>query len=160
MKVMVFEQQLNLPVSEVWTIISTSAGMQRFLAPRVTLDLSVDGLLDVWFFPENPVGMKGAENMRILAIEAPSRLQFTWNQPPFLQSIRQQRTVVECVLIEQNETTLIQLNHTGWGRGCLWKQAQNYFSGAWPVVLKRLAFVCDGHEIDWQQVPKELSFEP
>lgn len=160
MQVLNFEQQLDQPVETVWELISTSQGLMRFFAVHVELDLSVDGLMDVWFFPQNPAGLKGAEGMRVLAIEAPYRLQFTWNQPPFLKNIQNQRTVVELLLKAGDKQSSIILNHSGWGKGAEWEQAQAYFSGAWPMVLKRLAYVCEGHEIDWDCVPENLSFTP
>lgn len=87
--------------------------------------------------------------MRILAFEAPRRLLFTWNQPPFLASIQNQRTVVEWTLIDNGATTTIKLTQMAWGEGGEWPQAKTYFSKAWKVVLNRLAEVCEGKSIDW-----------
>ncbi len=143
------EKTLAKPISKVWSLISTAEGMGQFFAPQVSMDLSIDGLLDVWFFPDNPAGLKGAEGMRILAFEAPRRLLFTWNQPPFLASIQNQRTVVEWTLIDHGATTTIKLTQMAWGQGGKWPQAKAYFSEAWKVVLNRLAEVCEGKSIDW-----------
>ncbi len=149
MDALCLQQVLSKPINEVWDLISSDEGMKQFFAPHVAIDLSVDGLLDVWFFPENPVGLKGAESMRVLAFEAPRRLLFTWNQPPFLSTIKNQRTVVEFSLLDHGETTTIQLTHSGWGKGGEWSQAKAYFSEAWLVVLDRLAKVCQGQKVDW-----------
>lgn len=54
------ENTLAKPISKVWSLISTAEGMGQFFAPQVSMDLSIDGLLDVWFFPDNPAGLKGA----------------------------------------------------------------------------------------------------
>ena len=39
-------------------------------------------------------GMKGADDMRFMALQAPTMLSFDWNAPPHLAQVRQQRTFV------------------------------------------------------------------
>jgi uncharacterized protein YndB with AHSA1/START domain len=109
----------------------------------------------MYFDLSAPAGARGAEGMRILQMEPPRRLAFTWNAPPHLPSIRGQRTVVVVTLDVLSATrTKVTLTHSAWGRGGEWDKAYQYFSHAWTrVVLPRLVQRFASGPIDWTQTP-------
>jgi uncharacterized protein YndB with AHSA1/START domain len=94
--------------------------------------------------------------MRLLAVEPPRRLAFTWNAPPDLPNVRGQRTmvIVEFEPVGEDQTR-VTLRHIGWGSGPEWEQALRYFGSAWSdVVLPRFRYRVQHGPIDWAAPPK------
>jgi uncharacterized protein YndB with AHSA1/START domain len=148
------EITVNGALEEVWDAWTTESGIQSFFAPACHIDLRIDGLYEILFFPEAEPGLRGAEGMHIMAIEPYKMFSFTWNQTPDL-SIRPQRTLVTLKFhrLGDKQTKLIFLQ-TGWGDGPEWDQAYAYFQTAWKVVLYRLQYRFDRGPVDWQNPPR------
>jgi len=148
---------VKAPIAKVWEAWTTSAGIKTFFAPDARIEARVDGPFQVYMNPLAAPGAKGADDMVILALQAPTMLSFTWNAPPHLAEVRKQRTYVTVRLASQGEgETLVTLHHGGWGTGAEWDQAYAYFTKAWPAVLKNLqrSFV-DG-PYDWTAWMEQL----
>ena len=149
-RVLAFEMLLPSPVATVWQMWTTVAGLQSFFAPHCQIELKPDGLLDIHFFPDNAPGLRGAEGMRIMAVQPPTLLSFTWDFPPKLPTIRKQRTLVVVRLSEVDGGTRLNLTQSGWGEGGEWEQGFQYFSEAWgDVVLPRLNHALTVGPVDW-----------
>jgi uncharacterized protein YndB with AHSA1/START domain len=144
------------PVEQVWRAWATEEGVRTFFAPGSRIEPRVDGAYEILFFPEAPPGRRGAEGARLLVLEPPTRIAFTWDAPPHLPRIRGQRTIVYVDLARMDERrTRLRFTHLGWGRGADWDQAYEYFDHAWSaVVLPRLRERFARGPIDWARVPK------
>jgi uncharacterized protein YndB with AHSA1/START domain len=130
---------VKAPIEKVWEAWSTSAGIKTFFAPDAKVEARVDGPFQIYMDPYADPGLKGADDMRILALQPPKMISFTWNAPPSLPEARKQRTYVTVRLAPQGEgETLVTLYHGGWGDGGEWDKAYAYFGKAWPGVLKNL----------------------
>src|SRR5436190_1726654 len=115
---------VRAPIADVWNAWTTKAGIESFFAPEAVIDARPDGAFDLHFDPYAPAGMKGADNMRFLALQKERLVSFTWNAPPHLPDARTQRTVVVLRMEPLNEKeTRVRLNHTGWGDGGEWDKA-------------------------------------
>ena len=80
--------------------------------------------------------MKGADDMRYMALQPPSMLSFDWSAPPSVPEIRRQRTFVVVRIEPTGErTSRVTLHHTGWGTGGEWDRTYAYFDRAWGNVL-------------------------
>jgi hypothetical protein len=112
---------------------------KELFAPDARVEARVDGPFEIYINPLAPPGQKGADDMRILALQDRKMLTFTWNAPPHLPEARAQRTYVTVRFkpISDNET-LVMLHHGGWGDGGQWDQAYAYFDKAWGNVLANL----------------------
>ena len=144
------EALVAAPVAEVWQAWTTNEGLQAFFAPEAFVDPRPDGRFFIHFNPYAAPGQKGADDMRVLAVQAPSMLSFTWNAPPHLPQARGQRTVVIVRLEAEGEgRTRVRLHHVGWGSGGEWDQAFAYFDRAWGRVLENLAKRFTDGPIDW-----------
>jgi uncharacterized protein YndB with AHSA1/START domain len=143
------------PLAEVWSAWTTDAGIATFFAPEGHVDLRVDGTYDVWFFPEAEAGKRGAEGMRILVHEPMRRFSFTWDAPPSIPTIRNQRTVVVLEFAPHGErATRLRFTHSGWGEGEDWDRAYEYFRSAWGTkVLPRLVHRFTAGPLDWNAIP-------
>lgn len=150
-----YEITVNGALEEVWDAWTTERGVQSFFAPACNIDLRIDGLYEILFFPDAEPGFRGAEGTRIMAIEPYKLFSFTWNQTPDL-TIRPQRTLVTLKFrrLGDRQTQLIFLQ-TGWGDGPEWDKAYAYFQTAWrDVVLYRLQHRFDHGPVDWQDPPR------
>jgi uncharacterized protein YndB with AHSA1/START domain len=138
-------------VDEVWKAWTTSEGIKTFFAPDAKVELRVDGPFQVYINPYAEPGLKGADDMRIIGFQEKKMLSFTWNAPPSLPEARKQRSVVIVRFVARGDAlTDVTLHHIGWGEGGEWDKAFDYFSKAWPNVLKNLQKRFDSGPVDWK----------
>lgn len=140
------------PLAEAWKAWATSEGIQSFFAPEAVVEARPDGAFFVHFNPYAKPGMKGADDMRVLAVQENRMISFTWNAPPHLPQARGQRTVVIVRTEPEGEArTRVRLTHIGWGDGGQWDEAFKYFDGAWGRVLANLEKRFAGKPTDWTE---------
>jgi uncharacterized protein YndB with AHSA1/START domain len=133
------EVVVKAPIEAVWKAWTTSEGITSFFAPEAVVEPRPGGAFAIYMNPYAPPGLKGADDMRVLAVQAPKMLSFTWNAPPSLPEARAQRTYVTVRLQPAGEgETRVTLFHGGWGDGGQWDQAYEYFDKAWSSVLEAL----------------------
>ncbi|MEO5691902.1 MAG: SRPBCC domain-containing protein [Usitatibacter sp.] len=132
------EAVVQAPVEAVWKAWTTAEGIQSFFAPEAVVDARPDGEFSIHINPYAPPGLKGADDMRVMAVQENQLLSFTWNAPPHLAEARKQRTFVTIRLQPAGSGTLVRLHHSGWGEGGQWDQAYDYFDKAWASVLEAL----------------------
>jgi uncharacterized protein YndB with AHSA1/START domain len=142
---------------EVWRAWTTNEGAATFFAPRTDIDPVLGGHYEIYFFPDQPYGSRGAEGCRVHSLVPPRSLAFTWNAPPSLPLLRQAQ-VHTLVFVELDEAgpqaTRVRLTHLGWGEGPDWDAAFAYFEKAWDIVLGRLKLRFETGPIDWQDPPR------
>ena len=142
---------VKAPVEEVWKAWTTPAGLMGFFAPEAEVEPRPDGPLRLHFNPYAPAGSKGADDMRILAVQEQQFLSFTWNAPPHLPAARAQRTFVALRMHSASpQETHVRLTHSGWGDGGEWDQAFAYFDRAWGAVLGNLQKRFAEGPLDWK----------
>lgn len=153
---------LDAPVEEVFALWTTEAGVRSFFAPACRIEPFVDGAYEILFDPSAAPGRRGSEGMRILVLEPPRRLAFTWNAPPEEAYVRSQRTVVWVDLAPAGEArTHLTFTHAGWGDGPEWDRAYAYFDRAWAaIVLPYLVHRIARGPIDWSEVPTVTAVAP
>lgn len=132
------EALVAAPVEAVWKAWTTTEGIQSFFAPEAKIEARPEGAFHLHFNPYAPPGSKGADGMRVMAVQENKLLSFTWNAPPHLPEARAQRTFVTVRLQPQGSGTLVRIHHSGWGDGGQWDQAHDYFDKAWASVLESL----------------------
>lgn len=134
--------EVNVPASReaVWNAWTTVEGVKSFFAGGANIDLRPDGAYEIFFAPEAPQGQRGADGMRLLLVQKPAVLAFTWNAPAKFPEARKQRTHVMVRLHEVSATeTRVTLVHDGFGEGAEWDEVRAYFEHAWgKIVLPRL----------------------
>ncbi len=150
-------RSVDLPIDQLWQIWTTAAGLRTFFSEDAAVDPRVDGKYSILFYPDNPPGSRGAEDMRIIAFEPPTRFVITWNHPPRFESLVGQHTVVEYRFQTRDDGgTDIQVKHFGWGQGEESPNSREYFEGAWATVLNRLEYRLENGPLDWDNVPDHL----
>jgi uncharacterized protein YndB with AHSA1/START domain len=148
---------VKAPVEAVWNAWTTTEGIKSFFAPDARVEARPDGPFEIYFNPYGAPGMKGADDMRFLALQPRQMLSFTWNAPPHLPEVRGQRTSVVVRMHPAAEgQTHVTLTHGGWGDGGQWDQAYAYFDRAWGNVLKNLEKRFAEGPIDWTPFLNQL----
>ena len=144
------ETVVAAPIGAVWQAWTTKAGIESFFAPEAVVDARVGGAFHVHMDPFAAPGAKGADDMRFMALQAPTMLSFDWNAPPTLPEARKQRTFVIVRLADvDGKSTRVSLHHTGWGHGGEWDRNYAYFDRAWTAVLANLKRRFETGPFDW-----------
>jgi uncharacterized protein YndB with AHSA1/START domain len=140
---------VDATVDQVWDSWTTREGIVGFFAPDAKIEPRVGGAFQIYIDPIAEPGMKGADEMRYMALQPKKMISFDWNAPPSLPEARAQRTFV-VVRIEpvSEKQTRVTLHHTGWGDGGEWDKAYAYFERAWGNVLINL-------QKRWTEGPKD-----
>jgi uncharacterized protein YndB with AHSA1/START domain len=137
---------------QAWDAWTTRAGITSFFAPDAEIEPRVGGAFHIYIDPLAEPGLKGADDMRFMALQPKKMLSFDWNAPPSLPETRQQRTFV-VVRFEPvaGGQTRVALHHTGWGDGGEWDKTYTYFDRAWGNVLANLKKRFETGPIDWTE---------
>ena len=142
---------------QVWQAWTTVDGIKSFFAPGARIEAKSMGLFEIHMNPYAADGLKGADDMRDLALQAPKFLSFTWNAPPHLAEARKQRTIVTVRITPVDATTTkVVLNHSAFGDGGEWDKTYDYFNNAWGRVLANLKKRFDEGPIDWTSWLEQL----
>jgi len=144
------EVVVNATLDQAWAAWTTREGITSFFAPDARVEARVGGPFEIYMDPAGAPGMKGADDMRYLALQPKKMLSFDWNAPPSLPEARQQRTVVIVRLEPVSPTsTKVTIHHVGWGDGGEWDKAYAYFDRAWGAVLGNLKTRFETGPRDW-----------
>ena len=151
------EVEVAASVDQVWDAWTTRDGIRSFFAPDANIDARAGGAFQIYIDPLAEPGLKGADEMRFMALQPKKMISFDWNAPPHLAQARKQRTFV-VVRFEpvSDKVTRVTLHHTGWGSGGEWDKAFDYFERAWPSVLGNLKKRFDGQPQDWTEWMAQL----
>lgn len=152
------EVLVKATLDEAWAAWTTREGITSFFAPDAVVDPRVGGAFHIHIDPGAAAGMKGADDMRFMALQPKKMLSFDWNAPPSLPEARQQRTFVVVRFYPVDEkTTRVTLHHTGWGDGGEWDKTFAYFDRAWGGVLGNLKKRFESGPQDWTAWLKQLN---
>ena len=144
-------------VDQLWDAWTTREGITSFFSPDARIDGRVGGAFQIYMDPGAEPGLKGADDMRYLALQPKRMLSFDWNAPPHLAEARQQRTFV-IVRFEpaSEQSTKVTLHHVGWGDGGEWDETFAYFDRAWGFVLANLKLRFEKGPMDWKPWLEQL----
>lgn len=144
-------------LDQAWAAWTTREGITSFFAPDAVIDPRVGGAFHIHIDPGGAPGMKGADDMRFMALQPKKMISFDWNAPPSLPEARQQRTFVVVRFYPlDDKTTRVTLHHAGWGDGGEWDMAYAYFDRAWGNVLGNLKKRFETGPYDWTAWLKQL----
>ncbi len=75
-------------ITDVWTVWTTNEGVMSFLAPKANIKLEDNGSYEIFFDPEAPLGFRGTEGCKILALGQMKTLSVEWKAPPQFPNVR------------------------------------------------------------------------
>ena len=133
-----------------WAAWTTRDGITSFFAPDALIDARVGGAFHIYINPLAEPGMKGADDMRFLAVQPKQMISFDWNAPPSLPEARAQRTfVIVRFAAVDDKNTKVTIHHVGWGNGGEWDKTYIYFDRAWGNVLANMKKRFETGPMDW-----------
>jgi uncharacterized protein YndB with AHSA1/START domain len=147
---------IKASVEKIYRAWTTTEGIKSFFAPDCNIKMEVMGPYEMIFLPENGEGSRGGEGNVVLTFQKNKMLSFTWNAPPELEKVRNERThvLIQFIPLNDKETKLL-FHQDGWGEGDEWDKAYEYFEYAWKkVVLPRLQYRFESGPVDWKNPPK------
>lgn len=137
------QQIVPSSVSEVWASWTTGEGFEAFAGAPARIGLEPGGEFVIEWAPESPIGERGSEGCHVLSYHHEKMLSFSWNAPPQFPEVRAQRTTVVLYFDAEgpDRTRLTLYNHGYPEEGVeeQWDEVFEYFSRAWPSVLKTCA---------------------
>lgn len=148
---------VDATLDQAWDAWTTREGITSFFAPDARIEPRVGGAFHVYIDPTAEPGLKGADEMRFMALQPKQMISFDWNAPPSLPEVRQQRSfvVVRFEALGERQTRVL-LHHTGWGEGGEWDKAYAYFDRAWGQVLANLKQRFETGPKDWTEWLRQL----
>ena len=151
------EAVVKASLEAVWSAWTTREGIVSFFSPDAKIEPRVGGAFQIYMDPAAEPGMKGADEMRYMAIQPMKMISFDWNAPPSLPLARTQRTFVVVRFFPlDGKSTRVTLHHTGWGDGGEWDQTYTYFDRAWGFVLGNLQQRFEKGPRDWADWLRQL----
>ncbi|MBI3665757.1 MAG: SRPBCC domain-containing protein [Acidobacteria bacterium] len=148
---------VDASLAEVWKAWTTSDGAATFFAPQANIEARLGGAYELYFFPDQPQGLRGAEGCQVHSIVPMKSLAFTWGAPPQFPDIRNSglHTLVFLRFEELGPRKVrVHFTELGWGEGEQWDKVYNYFVEAWDVVLGRLKHRFASGPLDWAHPPR------
>ena len=123
---------IKVPAEQVYSAWTTEAGLKSFFAEHCKVNAQVGGAIELYFNMDAPEGERGSEGCVFLALQPNKLISFTWNAPPHLPEVRQQRTWVSIYLDEVTANkTKVRFYNGGYGNRGEWNAAYDYFQNAW-----------------------------
>jgi uncharacterized protein YndB with AHSA1/START domain len=142
---------------QVYAAWTTREGIVGFFAPDAEIDAKPGGAFHIFINPLAEPGMKGADDIRYMALQPPSMVSFDWNAPPSIPDIRRQRTFVVVRIAPAGDgASRVTLHHTGWGTGAEWDRTYAYFDRSWGNVLANLRKRFETGPADWTEWMTQL----
>ncbi len=149
----ILRKEIVVPASlkEVWDAWTTTDGVKTFFSSEAKVELAVGGPYEIYFILENPYGLKGSEDCKILSYLPMEMLSFDWSAPPEFGDLRNRRTqvILQFEEIEPGKVK-VKFSQYGWGKGEDWDRLYDYFNKAWSYVLNNLKKRFTEGPIDWK----------
>jgi uncharacterized protein YndB with AHSA1/START domain len=148
---------VDATIDQVWDSWTTREGIIAFFAPDAKVEPRVGGAFQIYFDPLAEPGLKGADDMRYMALQPKKMISFDWNSPPSLPEVRGERTFV-IVRFDpvSDKQSRVSVHHTGWGEGGQWDKSYAYFERAWANVLANLQKRWISGPVDWTEWMTQL----
>jgi len=150
----IMHKEIAVPATsdQVWEAWTTTAGVKTFFSSAARVELKLGGAYEVYFLLDQPYGLQGSEDCRILSFVPKKMLSFEWNAPPDFGELRQQHTQVVLHFEEVKPGQVkVSFAQSGWGKGENWDKLYEYFDRAWDYVLKNLRKRFESGPISWSK---------
>ena len=150
---MILRKEVRITASpgEVWKAWTTAEGVRTFFAVDAAIALEIGGRYEMYFMLSAPEGTRGSEGCVVLSFQPQESLVVSWNFPPTLPEIRDERTRVRIDLEPINGDTWVRIVQDNWGEGPQYEAGYAYFQRAWDLVLGRLRHRFAQGPVDWDE---------
>ncbi|MFB5089348.1 SRPBCC domain-containing protein [Psychrobacillus sp. PGGUH221] len=132
---------IHAPLNLVWFAWTLSDRVSEWFAPETIIEPEVGGAYELYFIPGNKSEMntKGCKITRLVDY---NELHFTWKGPDQFAKIMNNENTLTIVKVNlktnDNNSTTVSLEHTGFKTDENWSEALNWHDMAWTGVLSSL----------------------
>jgi hypothetical protein len=142
-RVLRIETTVHASVNQVWECWTTSAGLQRWMAPVANIDLRIGGTISTNYSKDARVGDPGTILLKItnyLERELVT-LKVTLNDSFPIKTRADDKDLQEIVQVKDmgNGRTKIVSSMVGWGSGKEWDDTYNFFAKGNVWTYRQLA---------------------
>ena len=135
------EQELAMPISNVWEAWTDPVKLQSWLCHLAELDVRADGRFELFWEPENRE-RNSTLGCSFKEVRKNELLSFSWKGPEDFADLMNQEPLPTSVAVEFEEAapgrTRIRLIHRGWGTSERWQQARQWHDRVWRGALSSL----------------------
>jgi uncharacterized protein YndB with AHSA1/START domain len=128
-----------LPLADVWRGLVEPPHLEKWLAPRVNVELREGGAFELFWDPEDP-DRNSTRGCRILRLRSEEELAFSWKAPPPFDGLMNHMdplTEVQIRVAPCPEGIDVTLEHRGWRAGPEWEEARSWHFHFWEETLYR-----------------------
>ena len=145
-KCLVLEISIPAPRSEVWHAFATSEGLSTWLTPGAVVDLRPGGEWTAHY----PGGKTGGGT--IVSFVPEKEIVISAMAPQQFPTVRATRTRARFTFESRGESTVVQLEQTGWQNGEEWDKAYEYLFAGNAQLLATLHHRFVNGPIDWAKL--------
>jgi len=145
-KVLLLSITIPAPRSEVWHAFATSEGLSTWLTPGAVVDLRAGGEWTAHY----PNGKTGGGT--ILSFVPEKEIVISAMAPEQFPTVRAIHTRARFSFESRGDSTVVQLEQTGWRTGEEWDKAYEYLFAGNAQLLATLHHRFVNGPIDWAQV--------
>lgn len=141
------EISIRAPVEQIWSAWTSSKLITSWFAPKASIDPRPGGYFELYFDPAN-LDHECTKGCVFTTVEPKKRLGFTWKGPDQFARLMNDPSKLTSVLVifhDEDGTTRIVLEHTGWGEGEEWAEARSWHERAWKEALGSLKSELEHH---------------
>jgi uncharacterized protein YndB with AHSA1/START domain len=133
------EVSVRAPLDEIWRAWTTSESIARWFSPAANVEARQGGPFELFFDPSDHDHMS-TKGCVFTSVEPKRRLDFNWKGPDQYAELMNGSplTSVTARFEEEDGSTRVIVEHTGWGDGQEWAEARAWHKRAWEDVLKSL----------------------
>jgi uncharacterized protein YndB with AHSA1/START domain len=147
MKAIHVEVSVSTPLDKLWQAWTESERITSWFAPEAHIEARRDGPFELFFDPSdhNHQCTKGCV---ITILEPERRLGFSWKGPDHLAELMNNRVLTSVLVTFHDEdgSTRVVLEHSGWGEGKEWEQAREWHQREWEAALRELKTVMESSD--------------
>jgi uncharacterized protein YndB with AHSA1/START domain len=131
------ERFVRAEPAKLWTLFTTPAGLERWIATSADVDLREGGRIGMVM--RGDCGAGTATENRILALEPERRLELEWER-----TAQWGPTHVAVTFAPARGGTRVRLVQSGFGDGPEWDEWYEGFDGGWAALLAQLVSAAEG----------------
>jgi uncharacterized protein YndB with AHSA1/START domain len=128
-----------LPIADVWEGLTKPEHLEKWLAPKVHVEIREGGPFELFWDPTNP-HVNSTEGCTVLRVKEQDEIAFTWKAPPAFDALLNHRHPLPEVQIRISpcpEGIDVTLEHRGWEAGEEWEEARSWHFFFWDATLHR-----------------------
>ena len=150
------EVSISAPPDLVWWAWTKSDRITAWFAPEANVEARRCGPFELFFDPADHEH-QCTKGCVFTSVEPMRRLGFTWKGPDQFAGLMNDQASLTSVMVnfsDENGTTRVVVEHSGWGEGKDWAEARAWHQNAWEEVLRSLKSALESGKPHLRRAPE------